>query len=811
MASGLLIKQKQLLAGDGIAINHGETASTISLAENALDNAVRIYDATVEAETGVVTITDGTQVSELAIGDEIRTPDGVYQKIKDSTTTEGPADGTRIEVSGITSPVEANGLYILTETDRKWKHESADYWILVWQNTSWMISPVESGANPGYSLFYGYMSSPSMPWEVTSWSAMSGAAGTPVVENAPAEQVITNTIDLFEYASLPVEPKNIVQSVNGNKPDASGDVTIETGGSIDESRLLPEAPDNGDVPVFNAAAATGGAWENQNLNEQIDSKIATHNSDPSAHPDKLSLTGGQMTGELKINATNALRINNGDYGIILRKDASSFYIMVTAQGDPNGSYTEARPLKIDLATGECSINGGAFKDSNGNVIVTTYAPLNHPTFSGGVEITGATPYIDFHFNNSESDYTFRIVQNSEDTLTLGGKVNVANNLTVASGGMSVAGNIKNTGEIQSETYNSYRLVSGNYGTFWRNDGNDLYLMLTNSGDQYGSYNDLRPLSVDLATGDCSITGNAVGTESKLSSAGVYPRVSMNTTATADFNTFKAQGNYWFAFGVRPNGPLGDDAETTGVLNVYNIRNTHTLQVYNMYNGTGVTTQQMYYRWCYNGTWTAWTSIEATESIGSTSNDYNTLTEPGDYYLSFGQNTSNVNAPANGPFHILVHRYQNVAGTAKPILQIAASQIVSEDQTPTMFFRSASYANSAWTFQPWLRLLTEKDIKYVTGSINTGIGEEKNDYIVIGNCVIYIGQFKKILPASGSFYLPVSASNVTIMMGLAKTDSNAKAPTSIACNCSGTSVTYNIDGELSSGYVYINWIGIGYLS
>ena len=229
MASGLLIKQKQLLAGDGIAIDHGETASTISLAENALDTTVHIYDATVDAETGIITITDGTQVSELAIGDEIRTPDGVYQKIKDSTTTEGPADGTRIEVSGITSPAEANGVYILTETDRKWKHESADYWILVWQDKSWMISPVETGANPGYSLFYGYMSSPSMPWEVTSWSKMSGTAdGTPVVENAPAEQVITNTIDLFEYASLPVEPKNIVQSVNGNKPDASGNVTIET-------------------------------------------------------------------------------------------------------------------------------------------------------------------------------------------------------------------------------------------------------------------------------------------------------------------------------------------------------------------------------------------------------------------------------------------------------------------------------------------------------------------------------------------------------------------------------------------------------
>lgn len=851
MASGLLIKQKQLLAGDGIAIDHGETASTISLAENALDNAVRIYDATVESSTGVVTITDGTPVSDLRIGDEIRTPDGVYQKTKDSTTTEGPADGSRIKVSGITSPADANGVYILTETDNVWKHEAADYWISKYSSavTFWMISADEDAANPDSSLFYGQAASSTvMPWDVTSWTGMSGSTGTPVLENEPTEQVITNTIDLFEYATFPED---------GAK---TSDITDD---------------------------------------------IATHNADPSAHPDKLSLTGGQMTGELKINTTDAVRINNGDYGVFFRKDASSFYIMVTAQGDPNGTYTDARPLKIDLATGECSINGGATKDGNGNVITTTYATLNHPTFSGGVEITGATPYIDFHFNNSESDYTFRVVQNSEDTLTLGGKVNVSNTLTVTSGGMSVAGGIKNTGEIQSEAYNSYRLVAGNYGTFWRNDGNDLYLMLTNSGDQYGSYNSFRPLSVDLATGVCDISGSALKTESNLSSTGIYPSVSPNTSVNDDFNTYKTQGNYWFGFGVRPNGPLGDDAETTGVLSVYNIRDIHTLQVYNLYRGTDVGTQQMYYRWCYNGTWsnwiklsgspilitnpdynqvtqtgtyymstgsgsqnapdqssymltvlsyketswerifqtavryvantqsdkqamftrigdrttaggeitwTKWSAISSSESIGSTGNDYNALTEPGDYYLSFGQNTSNVNAPANGPFHILVHRYQNAAGTAKPILQIAASQIVSDDQTPMMFFRSASYADNAWTFQPWLRLLTEKDIKYVTGSINTGVGEEKKDYIVIGNCVIFLGQIKTLLPvSSGNFFLPVSVSNVTVMMSLAKMDSNAKAPTSIACDYDGTYVTYKVDGELTTGYVYLNWVAIGYLN
>ena len=170
-------------------------------------------------------------------------------------------------------------------------------------------------------------------------------------------------------------------------------------------------------------------WENQNLPSKIDDKISTHNADTSAHPDKLPLSGGQMTGELKLGASSGARLNNKDgYGVIFRKDASNFYILVTAQNDEDGVYTAQRPLKIDLATGVCSINGAATTDSLGNVISTTYAPLSHPAFSNGVEILGTTPYIDFHYNNSESDYTFRIVQNSEDTLTLGGKVAVSGSL-----------------------------------------------------------------------------------------------------------------------------------------------------------------------------------------------------------------------------------------------------------------------------------------------------------------------------------------------------------------------------------------------
>ena len=542
-----------------------------------IDAAVRIYDATIDSDTGVVTITDGTPVSDLHIGDEIRTPGGVYQKIKDNTTTTGPADGSRIEVSGITSPADANGYYTL-QSENLWKHETANYWITLFSGRYWMISDKSAPASPGECIFFVTITGLEVvkPWEIdTSWEPMNESVGDPQVENVGALTTVANTIDLFEYAAFPKD---------GAK---TSDITDD---------------------------------------------IATHNQNPSAHPDKLPLSGGQMTGGLKINATDALRINNGDYGVFLRKDASSFYIMVTAQGDPNGSYTDARPFKLDLATGVCSINGAATTDSLGNVITTTYAPLNHPIFSNGLEITGTTPYIDFHYNNSESDYTFRIVQDSEDTLTLGGKVAVSNTLTVTSGGMSVAGNIKNTGEIQSETTNSYRHVYGNYGTFWRNDGRGLYLMITNSGDQYGPYNDFRPISVNLSTGQCDISGTAIITENKLSdfkyelnTCGLYPRTVGKTDG--GFDGRLEQGNYWYNNAIHVGNPIGDMSYCSGMLYVHNVNDVNRSQIFHC-----ITDYGLYYRWYYGDTWRPWFKALTNDDVKHVVGATNTNVKQNDYII-----------------------------------------------------------------------------------------------------------------------------------------------------------------------------------
>lgn len=74
--------------------------------------------------------------------------------------------------------------------------------------------------------------------------------------------------------------------------------------------------------------------------------------------------------------------------------------------------------------------------------------------------------------------------------------------------LDVSGNIRSAGEIISTNANQFRMVQGNYWVFWRNDGTNTYLLVTNSSNQYGTWNALRPFTINNTTGDASI-GNTL--------------------------------------------------------------------------------------------------------------------------------------------------------------------------------------------------------------------------------------------------------------------------------------------------------------
>ena len=86
---------------------------------------------------------------------------------------------------------------------------------------------------------------------------------------------------------------------------------------------------------------------------------------------------------------------------------------------------------------------------------------------------------------------------------------VKNGSGVFDKGIAATGIISATGEIISTNPNGFRIARGNYGSFIRNDGNATYFMLTNSGDQYGNWNGLRPLIINNSTGNVTINNSAL--------------------------------------------------------------------------------------------------------------------------------------------------------------------------------------------------------------------------------------------------------------------------------------------------------------
>lgn len=83
---------------------------------------------------------------------------------------------------------------------------------------------------------------------------------------------------------------------------------------------------------------------------------------------------------------------------------------------------------------------------------------------------------------------------------------------ITAGSMASAGNINAGGELISTLDSGLahaRYVSGNYGIIHRNDGAAYYILVTAPGDPYGMWNALRPLIINVGSGDVGIANGAI--------------------------------------------------------------------------------------------------------------------------------------------------------------------------------------------------------------------------------------------------------------------------------------------------------------
>lgn len=101
--------------------------------------------------------------------------------------------------------------------------------------------------------------------------------------------------------------------------------------------------------------------------------------------------------------------------------------------------------------------------------------------------------------------------------------------------------VRARGEITSLSANGLRVAYGNYGFFIRNDGGTTYFLLTASGDKYGSWNALRPLSINNASGAVSMgNGLSVGGGVNVTSGNI--RIPTSSTSWIDMRNNAALSN-----------------------------------------------------------------------------------------------------------------------------------------------------------------------------------------------------------------------------------------------------------------------------
>ncbi|MGE9637329.1 tail fiber domain-containing protein [Escherichia coli] len=63
------------------------------------------------------------------------------------------------------------------------------------------------------------------------------------------------------------------------------------------------------------------------------------------------------------------------------------------------------------------------------------------------------------------------------------------------------------GQYVSANSDAYRMIYGNYGAFWRNDGGKVYLLSTDENDKLGGWNTYRPFIYDLTSGNVQLGGD----------------------------------------------------------------------------------------------------------------------------------------------------------------------------------------------------------------------------------------------------------------------------------------------------------------
>lgn len=223
---------------------------------------------------------------------------------------------------------------------------------------------------------------------------------------------------------------------------------------------------------------------------------------------------------------------------------SSWIAVGSAGGMPSGGSLGS--LYYDTVSGELKVyNGSAWVNVGQN-----YLRLDGTSIMGGILDMNTHRIINVVDPTSNQDASTKkyvddnivTVNNTISTLTTTIGTDYYTKTAADSRYVNVAGDTM-TGTLNITYGDALRIVQGNYGAIWRQDGAHLYLLFTNSGDQYGTWNSLRPFYANTSTGHVTI-GNGL---SVVGGLGVDGAVTMANGLTVTGGDISSNATYYFSW------------------------------------------------------------------------------------------------------------------------------------------------------------------------------------------------------------------------------------------------------------------------
>lgn len=293
-----------------------------------------------------------------------------------------------------------------------------------------------------------------------------------------------NSLNVHEVFAINTSGDNYDIYVNYGR--YTDNVIVEFGKTVDVALTVH------DVPEFSATAPTTGT--------KFDARVITMFNTENKAGTLMFDNNSQATYD--IVSLNNVPDNNKKYMRKFRSRAADTIWHETVQGDvyrlATGSTDQKEVLKIVGSD-------GLFVDRlhlQGNNAIRMWRPTGRSNYFEYMDQRngankrqgwfgfGSTDTNDFQWYSDEGKNFVKLEASGQVSLSVGATKIVYTN-----------------GQYVSANSDAYRMIYGNYGAFWRNDGTKVYLLSTAENDRFGGWNGNRPFIYDLSTGKVTLGGD----------------------------------------------------------------------------------------------------------------------------------------------------------------------------------------------------------------------------------------------------------------------------------------------------------------